>query len=1255
MMNPETSQKLRLRLANLLAEDEVSPLRRAYREAAAVLVSFDLRTLQPVGHRADPAEAAAFSEDCEPVHGEGGWTLRRHLRRETLRSLAAEPGRLRAARQANDGPRTPLQLHLDAALGLASRPSSRNENRLPALRVDLTVADWLEGIVSSVRPVARIREEIARLQLLEPFRELVGDHFGGRQQELAELSDYVGVFAASKFSESFSRGVEWILDLHERPPLFVHGPGGIGKSTLIAKFILDHARAADEAHRFPYAYLDFDRTALNPQEPLTLLLEALRQISVQYSAEFTERGRRLEAEWRDRMAKLDSVRRGGDGVAGTFRLANRDYYLDTFAEFIASLPYNNQPLLLVLDTFEEVQYRAASHVTEVFHLLSQLQQRVPRTRAVISGRDLPKVFLGNSRLRLRELPLGEFDETAAAAFLQNRGVSPLSTARLIVKQVGRSPLALRVAADLWKTEGNKQGITELEYTFLDRLRGKRIEAVLYTRILSHLKDERVRKLAHPGLVLRKVNAELILEALAGPCQVEVKTLADAQTLFEVLRQEFTLVTPDPSDPATVVHRPDVRTLMLGALRDAEPDKVREIHRRAAAYYSGRHTEADQAEEYYHRLAQGVDRERMEQPDFPRLDLLLPVSALLELPPASQAFLASRLAIDVSEEVWDEADPRDWERWAMRRIREAQATGSSDGLKFLDSPPKRAPRDMVRRLRGLTSQDAGRSLAAARLADGLGALERETLRQIVVDAGWAKPILQLQDSEVMPAVLTQRALSEGWLDDLAAAALAARPNDRSIYAAAQELGLTSLTGDTLREMQATTPPWDLNLVRERLGVIERQVCLVKMGKSHATGFLIGPGYVLLPQAPLAELELVFDYKRPAKRSRRLAGSEFKLVAASGRLGMMVLHADHLAQRGAIPIGLDAPPAGSPILCPHHPNGDLLTTILANPGAWGAPCLDQSLRAFAATRPNGAAVPVREILHWLAEAKPEAAAWCSPEFGLRLMTDVALEPRPEVRAAMGQVLGQLGMDTRKGVGVTADGVPDIDWVRIPEGSFVYQDGDWRNARLETFCMARYQVTNTQFEAFLNAQDGYTDDRWWAGLANPDRRSQSPRWSEPNHPRETVSWYEAMAFCSWLSHRLGFEVRLPTEKEWERAARGTDGREYPWGNGYKAGFANINEKHGKVGPDYLQRTSAVGIYPQGASVEGVMDLAGNVWEWCLNEYANPKRTQRSGTDPRALRGGSWSFDRVDARAAFRLVFHPFGRFVGIGFRVVSSSPIR
>jgi formylglycine-generating enzyme required for sulfatase activity len=171
-----------------------------------------------------------------------------------------------------------------------------------------------------------------------------------------------------------------------------------------------------------------------------------------------------------------------------------------------------------------------------------------------------------------------------------------------------------------------------------------------------------------------------------------------------------------------------------------------------------------------------------------------------------------------------------------------------------------------------------------------------------------------------------------------------------------------------------------------------------------------------------------------------------------------------------------------------------------------------------------------------------------------------------------------------------------------------------------MARYPITNAQYQCFID-DEGYETDAWWEGLADRPKLAR-PRWDYPNHPRETVSWYESIAFSRWLDARLraagsvpdGSQVRLPTDQEWEKAARGKDGRGYPWGEGYQRERANIKEI------DQLDQTSAVGIYPQGASPCGAFDMAGNVWEWCLNSSDKRTDTSSAGDAARVLCGGSW-----------------------------------
>jgi formylglycine-generating enzyme required for sulfatase activity len=138
--------------------------------------------------------------------------------------------------------------------------------------------------------------------------------------------------------------------------------------------------------------------------------------------------------------------------------------------------------------------------------------------------------------------------------------------------------------------------------------------------------------------------------------------------------------------------------------------------------------------------------------------------------------------------------------------------------------------------------------------------------------------------------------------------------------------------------------------------------------------------------------------------------------------------------------------------------------------------------------------------------------------------------------------------------------------------------------------------------------------------------------------------MAFCRWLSARLGYEVRLPNEWEWQQAATGGNpANVYPWGPEWDGNCVNTYESK-------LSRTTAVGLYPQGASPVGALDMSGNVWEWCLNEYDKPQNVTISGYSRRVVRGGSWSSYQAHARAAYRNYDTPDNLIVG--FRLACAS---
>jgi formylglycine-generating enzyme required for sulfatase activity len=230
----------------------------------------------------------------------------------------------------------------------------------------------------------------------------------------------------------------------------------------------------------------------------------------------------------------------------------------------------------------------------------------------------------------------------------------------------------------------------------------------------------------------------------------------------------------------------------------------------------------------------------------------------------------------------------------------------------------------------------------------------------------------------------------------------------------------------------------------------------------------------------------------------------------------------------------------------------------------------------------------------------------------------------------------------------------------------EGPVHGVCLSGFYMDKYEITNAQFEKFVEAT-GYVTDaeknaspedvHTWRHPYGPDSDAQDM----PNHPVVCVNWNDANAYAKWAGKRL------PTEAEWEKASRGTDGRIYPWGNLTLMGAsANIADKSAGLRwsdnsvDDNYKMAAVVGSFPDGKSVYGVEDIAGNVWEWCYdwwgkNYYAASPSQNPIGPEIgefRVIRGGSWFYTADGARSAQRMYFRPLGTSNAIGFRCVKDA---
>lgn len=258
-------------------------------------------------------------------------------------------------------------------------------------------------------------------------------------------------------------------------------------------------------------------------------------------------------------------------------------------------------------------------------------------------------------------------------------------------------------------------------------------------------------------------------------------------------------------------------------------------------------------------------------------------------------------------------------------------------------------------------------------------------------------------------------------------------------------------------------------------------------------------------------------------------------------------------------------------------------------------------------------------------------------------------PPRRLEIGDRLAEQG-DPRLGVGLDDNGLPDIDWVEIPAGEFIYGEGEQQQTiYLPGYQIGRYPVTNLQFQAFID-DGGYVDERWWQDLIKPEQIEKG--FKQANRPREKVDWYEAVAYARWLSAKLGVKINLPTEPQWEKAARGPKGQAYPWGNEIRLDFTNFGKSWLENGTYYLRETATVGIYPQCNSPYQVADMAGNIREWCLNEFKKPNVVDvNSIIQWRALRGGSWGSSEKYLNSATSYGDHPENRGYLKGIRLVQN----
>lgn len=490
----------------------------------------------------------------------------------------------------------------------------------------------LVKLSTTVPTLEHVTSLLERAQWLEPMIVLVGsrggwdgtpasDRFAGRETELRTLRAFVDALESETYTEAVQRGLGRISSFLSQawssegvPRMTLEAPGGLGKSTLLAKFILDHAR--NPRHPIPTVFLDFDRATLHCTDARRLLLETVRQLRLQFPS-LAQPLKSVELGVRMAMVKKESATADASG----------------WGEWLAALRHglkaaSHQPLLLVLDTLEVV--RSVPQVLEaVAQFLEAMTSSAWRNavRVVLSGRaDVPELSRPRNAPAPHRMTLKALSFSDAKLMVKKLGESFLErewrtawNARLCGRAAAddrrREPLTLRIAVELIRAEPTNQGREALSIEIeqmTEDVAGGFVGPLYQRRILSHIRDPEVRKLAWPGLVLRRITPAIADELLADVCSLDRERLKDT---LAALRRETWIVTPD--EEGGLRHEPELRQRTLPLMR-RQPEfspgvTFDRVNRAAIHYFAQRKADPSaRAEWIYHRLLANEPPEAIER-------------------------------------------------------------------------------------------------------------------------------------------------------------------------------------------------------------------------------------------------------------------------------------------------------------------------------------------------------------------------------------------------------------------------------------------------------------------------------------------------------------------------------------------------------------------------------------------------------------------------------------------------------------------
>lgn len=546
-------------------------------EHAAVLGTFEPGAL--LDRIQDGAERRAMLQQLAPHCDEVGvgddyqWRLKPDQRRHTLARLREEQRLVEIAAAARPADADVFGRHLRAAL--LGQPPGALPTASPALDELRQALQFAAVQVPAARQeLASVETQMARQERESATRMLVPRRLVGRKVELERLHEFL-------------HGPD------DAPVMLmsITGVGGSGKSALLAEFA---ARSqGSDWQGTPVVLLDFDRAMLADADGLTLAAELTRQIEL-FRPERRERLGRFRSDIAA-LARETVGSHGRDDYDARAALESRmwSHWQQTFA---GSPPISNR-MLVILDTFEEVLLRGPAETAYLLNWLLGLATEggVRGLRALISSRASPDPELvQQAQASLREMRIGDLLPDPAQNLLKDE-LQRLGTARTddlplaaLVKKFGGHPLLLKVLARYLSDQDPATAGAELLVDRTERpteFDQRFAQRFLYDRILRRIRSSEpaIHALAHPGLSLRRVSADLIRRVLAAPCKLGKIDGTRADELFQRLREQVWLV-ERTGERAVVRHRRDLRGLMLQAMEADLGRRAQRIHRRAAGYY-----------------------------------------------------------------------------------------------------------------------------------------------------------------------------------------------------------------------------------------------------------------------------------------------------------------------------------------------------------------------------------------------------------------------------------------------------------------------------------------------------------------------------------------------------------------------------------------------------------------------------------------------------------------------------------------------